>query len=91
MQPQTILAWFRALAAHKYDGSKNRKPGRPHKPGEIRDLVIRMAAENPSWGYTKIRDALRSGLKMVIRRTTVANTLDEAGIAPAPEHRKSRN
>jgi putative transposase len=33
VKPGTILAWFRALAASKYDGSKNRKPGRPRSPG----------------------------------------------------------
>ena len=90
VKPETILAWFRALAASKYDGSKNRKPGRPRKPGETRDLVVRMATENPGWGYTKIRDALRNELKIEIGRTTVASILQEAGIVPAPERRKSR-
>ena len=90
VKPETILAWFRALAARKYDGSKNRKPGRPPKPSEIRNLVIRMATDNPGWGYTKIRDALRNGLKIEIGRTTVATILQEAGVVPAPERRKSR-
>jgi hypothetical protein len=81
VKPETILAWFRALAAHKYDGTKNRKPGRPRRPGEIRDLVIRMATENPGWGYTKIRDALRNGLKIESRR--------EAGMRRAPVAKRS--
>jgi len=59
VQPATLLAWFRALAATKYDGSKKRSPGRPRSRTGIRDLVIRLATENPGWGYTKIRDALR--------------------------------
>jgi hypothetical protein len=59
------------------------------KSCEIRELVLRIAAENPGWGYTKIRDALR-GLKIEIGRTTVANILSGAGIEPAPErNRKS--
>jgi hypothetical protein len=52
-------------------------------------LVLRIAAENPGWGYTKIRDALR-GLKIEIGRTTVAKLLLEAGIEPAPERNRKR-
>jgi hypothetical protein len=48
-----------------------------------------MAGENPGWGYTKIRDALR-GLKIDIGRTTVANILAEAGVEPAPERNRKR-
>ncbi len=90
VRPATILAWFRQLAAKKYDSSeKRRKPGRPKKSGDIRDLVIRFATENPGWGYTKIRDALR-GLKIEIGRGTVASILAEAGIEPAPERTRKR-
>ncbi len=49
-----------------------------------------MALENPNWGYTKIRDALRTGLKIEIGRTTVADILAEEGIEPAPEREKKR-
>ena len=68
--PATILAWFRKLVARKYDGSKRRGPGRPRKADEIRKLVIDVAGANPGWGYTKIRDALRTGLGLNIGRTT---------------------
>ncbi len=90
VRPSTILAWFRQLAAKKYDSSTQRKkPGRPRKPDEIRELVIRLARENLGWGYTKIRDAMR-GLKIEIARTTVSNILAEAGIEPAPERTRKR-
>jgi hypothetical protein len=49
-----------------------------------------MASDNPGWGYTKIRDALRTGLGIEIGRTTVADILAEAGIEPAPERNKKR-
>ena len=49
-----------------------------------------MAQANLSWGYTKIRDALRTGLMIEIGRTTVANILVDAGIEPAPEREKRR-
>ena len=51
--------------------------------------MLRLATENPRWGYTKIRDALR-GLKIEIGRTTVANILAEEGLDPAPERKKTR-
>jgi hypothetical protein len=90
VRPNTILAWFRQLAAKKYDSSEQRrKLGRPRKHNNIRELVIRLACDNLSWGYTKIRDALR-GLKVEIGRTTVANILAEAGIEPAPERKNKR-
>ena len=79
VRPATILAWFRQFAARKYDSSKARRAGRPRKKGDIRVLVLELARNNPGWGYTKIRDALR-GLKIESGRTTVANVLAEAGI-----------
>jgi hypothetical protein len=82
--PATVLAWFRQLAAQKYDGSKARNAGRPRKPADVRSLVLDLARDNPAWGYTKLRDALR-GLKIEIRRTTVASLLAQAGLEPAPE------
>ena len=83
VRPETILAWYRNLGARNYDSSKTRKAGRPRKPNEIQALVLRLATENPRWGYTKIRDALR-GLKIEIGRTTVANILAEERLDPAP-------
>ena len=56
--PDTILRWYRELVAKKYDGSKRRGPGRQRKPSEIARLLIRMAVENPRWGYTRLRGAL---------------------------------
>ena len=51
--------------------------------------MLDLAADNPGWGYTRIRDALR-GLKIEIGRTTVANLLAQAGIEPAPERNRKR-
>jgi putative transposase len=90
VKPATILGWFRRLVAQKYDSSKSRKPGpgRPRKPEQIRSLVIELARENAGWGYTKIRDTLRTGLGIEIGRTTIAEILIEAGLEPAPEREK---
>ena len=56
--PDTLLRWFGNLGAKKYDGSVKRGPGRPRMRDRIADLVVQMANENQSWGYTRIRDAL---------------------------------
>ena len=85
--PDTILRWYRSLIARKYDGSKRRGPGRPRKDRDVQDIVVRMATENPGWGYTRIRDAMRH-LGYEVARSTVQQILKEHGIEPAPERRK---
>jgi putative transposase len=84
VSPETLLRWYRTLIARKYDGSPCRKTGRPFKPRNIRDLVLRMARENPGWGYTRIQGALWN-LGHQIGRSTVQRILEEHGLAPAPE------
>ena len=84
--PDTILRWYRELVAAKYDGSKKRVPGRPKKASEIVRLLLEMATQNTTWGYTRLRDALKN-LGYDIGRTTVQRILAEHGIEPAP-HRK---
>ena len=82
--PDTILRWYRRLIAKKYDGSACGRRGRPMTRSEVAALVVRMAVENPQWGYTRIRDAL-SNLGHTIARTTVKRILRDHGIDPAPE------
>ena len=85
--PETLLGWYRKLIARKYDGSKSRRPGRPPKPAVIQDLVVRMAQENPRWGYTRITGALRN-LGHDVARTTVKRILLAHGQEPVPERGK---
>ncbi len=82
--PDTLLRWNRELVARKYDGSENRRPGRPRIVDEIRALVVRMADENERWGYTRMVGELAK-LRHVISRSSVRRILKENGIAPAPE------
>jgi putative transposase len=79
--PDTLLRWHRQLIAKKYDGSKRRNPGRPRTASEIRVLVLRMACENPRWGYTRIRGALYN-LGHEIGRNTIKRILLENGFDP---------
>jgi putative transposase len=89
VKPGTILGRFRQRGKQRYDSS-NSKVGRPRKKNDIRKPVFDLALGNLTWGYTKIRDALRNGLKIEIRRTTVASILAEEGIEPEPEREKKR-
>ena len=82
--PDTILRWYRRLVANKYDGSKTRLPGRPRTKPDLAALVVRMANENPSWGYTRIRGGLQS-LGHDVARNTIKAILKNHGIEPAPE------
>jgi hypothetical protein len=80
--PDTLLRWYRKLIAQKYDGSKARKVGRPRTARDIEQLVVRMAQENPTWGYTRIRGALRN-VDHEIGRNTIKRILAANGIEPA--------
>jgi putative transposase len=82
--PDTLLAWHRALIARKYDGHLRRSPGRPRVMAHIREWVIRLATDNPSWGYTRIQGAL-AHLDYRVGRGTIANILRQHGIEPSPE------
>jgi len=84
VRPETLLAWHRKLIAQKYDGSRKRGPGRPRIMQDIRELVVRIAGENRTWGYTRIQGAL-SNLGHIVARGTISNILKENGIEPAPE------
>ncbi len=81
--PDTLLRWYRRLIAKKYDGSRTRGPGRPKTAAEIERLILRMARDNPRWGYTRIRGALRN-LGHEIGRNTIKRILAENGFDPAP-------
>jgi transposase InsO family protein len=80
--PDTILRWHRRLIAQKWTFG-SRRPGRPGIMREVSALIVRMATENPTWGYSRIQGALRN-LDHRVARSTVAKVLKEHGIPPAP-------
>jgi putative transposase len=80
-QPDTILGWYRKLIANKFDGSRfRRRVGRPKVAEEIERLVVRMAKENPSWGYDRIVGAL-ANLGHRLSDQTVGNILRRHGLS----------
>jgi len=82
--PDTILLWYRTLVAKKYDGSKARRPGRPRTKADLAALAVRVATENPTWGYTRIRGGLKR-LGHDVGRNTIKAILKDHGSEPAPE------
>jgi putative transposase len=86
-KPDTILGWYRKLIAHKFDGSKRRQSqGRPRIDEETENLVVRMAKENPSWGYDRIVGAM-ANLGYKLSDQTVGNILGRHEVAPAPKRK----
>jgi transposase InsO family protein len=83
--PDTLLRWQRWLIARKYDGSGKKKRGpKPTKQLLIKDLVLRMAAENPSWGYGHIHGELKK-LKYNVSWQTVRRVMLDHGLLPDPD------
>jgi putative transposase len=80
--PATILRWHRELVARRWT-YPGRRPGRPPTQREIRALVLRIARENPTWGYRRIQGEL-VGLGVKLAASTIWSILKQAGIEPAP-------
>ncbi len=87
--PDTILRWHRQLVADKWNYNDRRKKsqGRPPVSEKIRQLVLDMAQENPTWGYDRIKGAL-ANLGNEISDQTVGNILKEHGSEPVPERKR---
>jgi putative transposase len=81
VRPETILAWHRRLVKRRW--TYPRRTGRPPKTAEIRRLVVRLANENPTWGYRRIQGELKH-LGISVAPSTVWETLRREGIDPAP-------
>jgi integrase-like protein/homeodomain-containing protein len=79
--PGTLLAWHRRLLARKW--TYPNRPGRPAVGQEIRDLVLRLAGENPAWGYRRVHGEL-ARLGHQVSEATVRRILRSRGYRPAP-------
>jgi putative transposase len=80
--PATLLRWHRDLVRRRWT-YRQRKGGRPPTGKELRELVLRLARENPTWGYQRIAGELLK-LDFCTSPSTVRRLLASAGLEPAP-------
>jgi putative transposase len=83
VRPETIRRWHRALVARRWTYRHTPAPGRPATSPSVQELVVRLARENPAWGYRRIHGEL-ARLAIPIAASTVWTILKRAGIDPAP-------
>src|SRR5919204_6824976 len=86
IKPETLLRWHRQLIARPW--TSHRMPGRPPLERSLRELILRLADENPHWGYKRIGGELK-GLGVAVSATSVRKVLLEAGLQPAPRRGSS--
>jgi transposase InsO family protein len=82
--PDTLLRWHRELVARKWTYVERWRPGRRRTKADIEELIVRMAIENPRWGYTRIQGALIN-LRLKVGRGTIRRIILENGLEPSPD------
>jgi transposase InsO family protein len=83
VRPETLLRWHRRLVAKRWT-YPHRSLGRPPVDEAVRELILKLARENTSWGYDRIVGELRK-LGVDVSATLVRNVLSAAGVPPAPQ------
>ena len=83
VSPRTVLRWHRELVRRKWTYRRGRPPGRPRVAPETAALIIRLARENPRWGYQRIQGELKK-LGVTVSATGICSVLRRHGLPPAP-------
>ena len=86
-KPDTLLKWHRELVRRKWSFGKRVPRGRPAISADLEALILRLAKENPLWGYGKLQGELCK-LGYDIGRSTVRDVLKRQRIPPAPKRNK---
>jgi putative transposase len=81
--PKTLLRWHRELVRRKWARYGKRCPGRPPLRTELQELTVRLAKENPRWGYKRIQGELQK-LGIKVSATAIRKLLARQGLGPAP-------
>jgi putative transposase len=81
--PKTLLRWHRELVRLKWARYSKRPPGRPPLPTQVQELILRLAKENPRWGYKRIQGELLK-LSIKVSATAIRKLLGRRGLGPAP-------
>ena len=87
VKPETLLRWHRQLVARRWT-YPHRALGRPRLESSLRTMILRLARENPHWGYRRIVGELK-GLGISVSATSVRKVLLEEGLPPAPQRNRS--
>jgi hypothetical protein len=82
-QPETVMRWHQELVHRKWTYQRDSKGGRLRIGKELEDLLLRLAQENPRWGYGKIEGELIK-LDFMVSQTTIRNSLDRHNLQPSP-------
>jgi hypothetical protein len=85
VEPETVLGWHRELVRRKWAAfGRRRGVGRPRLEASLRELILRMARENPGWGCIRIRgELLKVGHR--VSATAIRNLLRRERLGPAPQ------
>ena len=87
-KPATVLKWHRELVRRKWTLKHRRVGGRPTIPADLEALVLRLARENPGWGYGKLEGELGK-LGYTLAQSTIRDVLRRNKVPPAPQRRRS--
>lgn len=82
--PDTVLRWHRELVRRKWARPAPSSQGRPRIDGELEALILRLAHENPRWGYSRIHGEL-ANLAYTVGRSTVRDVLKRHRVPPVPK------
>jgi hypothetical protein len=83
VRPETLLKWHRHLVTRQAARWGSQRRGRPPIPPEVTELIVRLANDNPRWGYKRIRGELLK-LGHDVSAMTIRNILRRHGLGPAP-------
>jgi transposase len=83
VSPQTVLRWHRELVKRKWTYRRKRRLGRPRVAKELATLILRLARENPRWGYLRTQGELKK-LGISVSATGICSVLRRHGFQPAP-------
>jgi putative transposase len=81
VRPETLLRWHRRLVAGSW--TCPHQPGRLPLDEDVQQLIVRLAKENPRWGYQRIQGELLR-LRVQVSATAIRTTLHRHGLDPAP-------
>jgi transposase InsO family protein len=87
VKPGTLLRWHRQLVARRWTYG-HRAPGRPPLESSLRSMILRLAKENPRWGYQRIVGELK-GVGITVSATSVRKVLLADGLRPAPNRARA--